>query len=487
MSLNMWAALKAPFNKALFGSVYSGSANEIAKDNGYQDKVFDPNSIAMNSVQYAGTARGRTHLNNPNGVSVNGVLATPAAPTVTPTGGTASTWTYLIVARASNGTTAAGATGSTTTGVTTLTGSAYNTITWAAIAGATSYDIYRTVCATGPTTTGKIGNVLASATLSFVDTGIAGDTSTAPTINTTGVFEALAVYDFTVVGIQSPQLTTVTPFGTVGSTSYSYAVAAVTAVGTLNIAAAVTATTGNATLTTAHGNTIAWAAVPGAVSYNVYRTASSGTPGTTGLIGQVTVTSAATFSFSDTGIAVISAAVPVAGTNTTGQGNISGSAQSSVTKAVHFYAGGVVPIATTTGTDTAGINGTLWISEIFIPANCTVTGISYLIGSVGGTDKVVVALFNSAGAIVANSVLDASVTVGTTATFQRVPFTAPVAVVGPGLYYVGVQTNGTTAKVRTQPFGNHNAGTVSQVFDTLVAITPPATFTASTGPIALLY
>src|SRR5256885_9908355 len=91
--------------------------------------------------------------------------------------------------------------------------------------------------------------------------------------------------------------------------------------------------------------------------------------------------------------------------------------QGGTVKGLHFYAGGAPPLTTTTGTDTAGINGTLFISEVIVPANGTFTGVSFLLGSVGGTDKVVVALFDSAGAILANSALDSSRTAGTTATF----------------------------------------------------------------------
>lgn len=170
-------------------------------------------------------------------------------------------------------------------------------------------------------------------------------------------------------------------------------------------------------------------------------------------------------------------------------GNITaaGNGQVTVNADTHNYAGGFVPVATTGGTDTAGIATKIWVSEVFIPANSTITGISYLIGSVGGTDKVVVLLFDSAGNVLATSALDSSVTVGTTATFQRVPFTAPYAAKGPGLYYVGVATNGTTAKLRTQPFGDHNCNNFTWVFNAPAAITPPATFTASTGPVAMTY
>jgi hypothetical protein len=122
-------------------------------------------------------------------------LASVGTVTVTPTGGSASTWTYVVVAKDANGyVTAASTAFSTTTGAATLTGAAYNTLTWVAIPGAASYDVYRTVCATSPVTIGKIGNVLSSvnvATTGFVDTGLAGDTTVAPSINTTGTISSV--------------------------------------------------------------------------------------------------------------------------------------------------------------------------------------------------------------------------------------------------------------------------------------------------------
>jgi len=151
-----------------------------------------------------------------------------------------------------------------------------------------------------------------------------------------------------------------------------------------------------------------------------------------------------------------------------------------------IYVGGIAPHTTTTGTDTTPANGRIFICEVQIPYDVTLTGVSYLIGSVGGTDKVVVALFDAGGAVLASSAVDSSVTVGTTATFQRVPFTATYAARA-GKYFVGVQMNGTTARVRTQVFGDHDTTTVDQTFNTLVAITPPTTFTASKGPISMLY
>ncbi len=152
----------------------------------------------------------------------------------------------------------------------------------------------------------------------------------------------------------------------------------------------------------------------------------------------------------------------------------------------HFYAGGYVPATFTAGTDTFGIATVTWVSEIRIPENALITGLSILLGSVGGTDKIIVALFDANGNVLATSAL-AGVTAGTAATFQRVPFTAPFQA-GPGKYYAAAATNGTTAKLLLQAAGDHDAGSITGgTFGTVVAITPPSTFTAAKAPIAMTY
>jgi hypothetical protein len=117
-------------------------------------------------------------------------LTVVGAPTVTPVstggGGTATTWSYVIVAKDINGQTAnAGSTGTTAVGSSTLdnSGTQQNNLTWASSPGAASYDIYRTVAGGTPSTTGKIGN---ATTNSFSDVGTAGDSTTPPSVNTSG-------------------------------------------------------------------------------------------------------------------------------------------------------------------------------------------------------------------------------------------------------------------------------------------------------------
>ncbi len=113
-------------------------------------------------------------------------LTTPVISSVTPAGTTgASTWTYKVVAVNADQTSIASAAVSTSTGNATLTAGNTNNIVWAAISGATAYQLYRTAVATSPTTTGLIATVGASV-LQFNDTGVAGDLSAAPTITTGG-------------------------------------------------------------------------------------------------------------------------------------------------------------------------------------------------------------------------------------------------------------------------------------------------------------
>jgi hypothetical protein len=149
------------------------------------------------------------------------------------------------------------------------------------------------------------------------------------------------------------------------------------------------------------------------------------------------------------------------------------------------------PIAATSGTDTFFADGTQYVSSVFLPANMTLTGVKYLVGSVGGTDKAYAVLYSASGAVLANSTLESDgTTVGTAATIQALAFTATYDAVGPAMYYVGISADGNTAKLRTVPAycgGSLFAGSVSQTHATVAAITEPVTFTADKAPVLSLY
>lgn len=139
------------------------------------------------------------------------------------------------------------------------------------------------------------------------------------------------------------------------------------------------------------------------------------------------------------------------------------------------------------GTDAAHVNGTIYYSEIVVPTRRTVTGIGVLNGTTVGTNNLIAALYDAAGALVANTALAGTLGAGAD-TFQEIALTAPVTI-EPGRYFVATQANGTThqtQKIATATYLNAT-GSVAGAFGTLPAITPPTTTTADVGPVAYLY
>jgi hypothetical protein len=140
---------------------------------------------------------------------------------------------------------------------------------------------------------------------------------------------------------------------------------------------------------------------------------------------------------------------------------------------------------------TTPVAGTRYYASVQIGAtgsgSTLLTGIEALIGAVGGTDKFIYELHDSTGAIVATTAL-AGVTVGTAATWQQIPFTAQY-LAAPGTYFIVVQLNGTTARLATynSPTSPLLTGSATGAFGTSAAITPPTTYTAGVGPVAMVY
>jgi len=174
----------------------------------------------------------------------------------------------------------------------------------------------------------------------------------------------------------------------------------------------------------------------------------------------------------------------------TGVSTLTGGVAYATNAPFNWSAGGAVALATA-GTNSTPTDGPrMWV-EIFIPSNVTLTGIGYLVGTVGGTDSVVVELFDSAGAVVARSIAtdtEAADLVATLAEFQKVNFSSTVNVTA-GTHYISVQFNGGTARVRT--FGIPNSGfvanTAAGTFKTAASITPTTTFVAGEGPISWVF
>jgi hypothetical protein len=144
---------------------------------------------------------------------------------------------------------------------------------------------------------------------------------------------------------------------------------------------------------------------------------------------------------------------------------------------------------TAAGASSVHVAGTLNISEIFIPHWNTWKGLAVLNGTVVGTDNMLVALYGSNGALVANSAVAGTLSAGASA-FQNRDFLTPVTL-APGRYFCAVQSNGTTAtsnKFVAANGVNVLTTTVAGTFGTVPAtITVPTTFTTAVGCVCQLY
>lgn len=144
---------------------------------------------------------------------------------------------------------------------------------------------------------------------------------------------------------------------------------------------------------------------------------------------------------------------------------------------------------TAAGASSVHVAGTMNISEIYIPHWNTWKGAAVLNGTVVGTDNMLVALYSSSGALLANSAVAGTLSAGAS-TFQNRDFLTPVTL-APGRYFIGVQSNGTTAtsnKFVAANGVNVLTTSVAGTFGTVPAtITVPTTFTTAVGCVAQLY
>lgn len=149
-----------------------------------------------------------------------------------------------------------------------------------------------------------------------------------------------------------------------------------------------------------------------------------------------------------------------------------------------FHSGGTGVNSTTMGTDTTPVVTEEYVVQVFVPHNFKSTGFSVLNGSaVAGNMQI--ALYDSNGAIVA---ITASTAASGTAALQAVPWSATVDLKGPAAYYVGVQNNNTSNRLRTHAIGAFPASKkTSQTYGTFTALTVPTTFTTGVGPVGSLY
>ena len=258
-----------------------------------------------------------------------------------------------------------------------------------------------------------------------------------------------------------------------------------------DVAGDFTVATTKLTVASATGNTVVAGTLRSTSDFDVATTkfTVAAATGNTVVAGTLGVTSDVAVNSSKFTVAASSGNTVVAGTlGVTGVTTVTGGiAQAAAYSGAH----NIAPATATSGTDTACADGTQFVSSVYLPANITLTGAKFLVGSVGGTDKVYVVLYDAAGNVLANSDLTAGgATLGTAAQIQAVAFTGTYAATGPKMVYVGVSVNGATGKLRTVPAfcgGAIWAGSVSQAHGTVAAITPPTSFTADKAPHVVLY
>ena len=194
------------------------------------------------------------------------------------------------------------------------------------------------------------------------------------------------------------------------------------------------------------------------------------------------------------GNATVSGTMDVTGvTTTTGALDVNGGVLFP-THLLAIYTAGGAPQAVTDGSSQAADDGDRHFSQIYVPYTATVTGIFYLVGATGGTDSVVCELFDASGDLVPGATTVASATasgdiVGTAAEIQNIAFTDGAITIAPGVYYVSVQFDGTTAtyaayEVAGSMFvADEDDGTAW----TPASITPGTAYVDAKGPIGGIY
>jgi hypothetical protein len=155
-----------------------------------------------------------------------------------------------------------------------------------------------------------------------------------------------------------------------------------------------------------------------------------------------------------------------------------------------FHTGGMPARISTDGTNLSAVVTELYVCEVFVPATCTLTGVSVFWGD-ATEGNVKVMIFGTTGTRLAMSA-STDISAHTADAYStRIPFSATYAATGPATYYVGVICDNSAHRINTHVLGDFGAGKItSLVYATeagYATITPPTTFTTGLGPIASLY
>lgn len=147
----------------------------------------------------------------------------------------------------------------------------------------------------------------------------------------------------------------------------------------------------------------------------------------------------------------------------------------------------------TTGTDTTPSATTTYYVQLYVPGDTFVTGVRVLLGSASNNGNVVIALYDEAGSLLANTALAGTSTGASTAVMLSVPLTVPFTVTGPRYLIVATQWSSTSDRFRSIPAQCDNGCLAGSQTGTVVGTLPaPLTisttaFTADKGNIVALY
>ncbi len=151
-----------------------------------------------------------------------------------------------------------------------------------------------------------------------------------------------------------------------------------------------------------------------------------------------------------------------------------------------IWVGQTAPQVSTDFNDSTPSTTETYVSEVHVPANCTITGVALFNGT-NVTGNVTVGLADSTGAPIVAAKSASTAGSGTDA-LQRVPFATPYAAKGPATYFIQVQYDSATARYNTHVIGNHGVLVqITQTYGTLASFTPPTTFVSVVSNVAGLY
>lgn len=282
--------------------------------------------------------------------------------------------------------------------------------------------------------------------------------------------------DQTVVSDGSSAFTDVTASSTVTVTSASASALAVGLAGATNPAFVIDSSTASqaaglkVTGATAAGTVAAAVVSSGSDANLTINAKGSGTIG----IGSVS-----------TGAVTITPATTVTGAITPTGGVAAAGGFTATPRNVHT--GNEPAIATTSGSNLDIVTTETYRAELFVPANCSCTGVAVFNGTaVAG--NVQAFLLDATGTQVGSFATASTAASGTTA-YQRIPWTGgPYTLKGPATYWIAVQGNNSGGDLRTHTVGNFGADKqTGTTYGTITVATSPTTFTTAVGPLASLY